>query len=195
MDLDLKHDLQRQVGLSEREIAPFFIQHSHRIDTAVDVGAGDGYYTLYFLAKTPAKRVYAFEPSSSAMSALERNASLNGFRPGDRLVLSSQFVRSNLEAGGTSLDAIAPTVTPPCTVKIDVEGMEADVLSSASHLLSMPGILWIIETHSPRVEEECRARLGSFGYDTHLVSQSWWRLILPELRPIPHNRWLIGRPQ
>lgn len=48
MHLDLGHDAQRWLGLQEREIHGWMREFSAGIGTAMDVGASDGMYTLFF---------------------------------------------------------------------------------------------------------------------------------------------------
>ncbi len=193
MDLDLRHDLQRQLGLYEREISHIFEQYAECINTAVDVGAGDGYYSLYFLSKTSARKVFAFEPSQQTRKRMESNLRANGLGHDSRLVLSSRSVSCYSEAETTTLESISETIETPCFIKIDVEGTEADVLAGAGRLLRLPKVLWIIETHSLSLEEQCENWLTRWGYETMVVPNAWWRAIVPELRPIPHNRWLFAR--
>jgi hypothetical protein len=77
-------------------------------------------------------------------------------------------------------------------VKIDVDGGEVSVLKSAPHLLKMPQMRWLIETHSAELEKECRELLTAYGYQTIVIPNAFWRIIIPELRNSPHNRWLIA---
>ncbi len=193
MDLDSRHDRQRLWGLYEREISYIFEQYAQRIKTAVDVGAGDGYYTLYFLAKTSARQVFAFEPSQQAREHVESNLRANGLGQDTRLLLSSQSVGRNSGAETTTLQSISQTIETPCFIKIDVEGAEADILAGAGPVLEQPEVVWLIETHSLRLEEECEYWLTQRRYETVIVPNAWWRAIVPELRPIPHNRWLFAR--
>jgi predicted RNA methylase len=193
MNLDLRHDLQRHLGLYEREISHVFEDYARRINTAVDVGAGDGYYTLYFLAKTPAKKVLGFEPSQEAQKQMEFNLRANGLGHDGRLVLSSRSVGSCRDGETTTLESILEAIEPPCLIKIDVEGAEADVLAGAGRVLDFPDVRWIVETHSRSLEGECERWLTHWGYETVIVPTAWWRVAIPELRPIPHNRWLCAR--
>ena len=62
MELDLTNQMQFYVGLHERELYPWVVDFSRGIRTAIDVGAGEGEYSLYFGKKTSAERIYIFEP-------------------------------------------------------------------------------------------------------------------------------------
>src|SRR5687767_6993730 len=90
MQLDLQHHAQNYLGLYERELHAEIRLLASGVATAVDVGSADGSYVLYFLARTDAHRVLAFEPDAAARSAMARNLRLNGFADSDRLRLFDQ---------------------------------------------------------------------------------------------------------
>jgi len=193
MHLDLRDDLQRKLGIWEREIAHVFAKTRKEIHTAVDVGAGDGFYTLFLLAKTTAKRVFAFEPSREASRLLQLNLVANNMDRDRRLVLSAESVGAIAGSGSTTLGSLAGEIKTPCLIKIDVEGAEVDVLFGAEAILSLQDIIWVIETHSRELEQQCEDCLAGHGYDVVIVPNARWRSLLPELRPIPHNRWIVAR--
>ena len=66
-----------------------------------------------------------------------------------------------------------------------------DVLRGADALIKRPQVRWIIETHTPKLERDCLAILQAAGYQTRVVPNAWWRVILPEMR-IGHNRWFVA---
>jgi FkbM family methyltransferase len=126
-----------------------------------DVGANLGLYTLWAARIVgPSGRVHAFEPVPDVRERLARNVALNGFdnvritgagvgaEPG-RVTLYRQPGASGLtsrympgqgpaiEVPVTTLDAeFLPADRSPALVKIDVEGMELDVLRGARRLLT-----------------------------------------------------------
>lgn len=193
MNFDLRHDLQRQLGVYEREIAGLIRRFARRIRSAIDVGAGDGYYTLYFLMRTSAASVVAFEPSESSRERLLSNLGLNGFGLNSRLVLSPRAVGREDADGMATLESVAHTIRTPCFIKVDAEGAEADVLAGASTLLAEPRALWLIETHSPKLEDQCIDLLAGAGHQIVIVPNAWWRAVIPERRLLAHNRWLFAR--
>jgi hypothetical protein len=193
MNLDLRHDLQRQLGVYEREIAGMIRGCASRIRSAIDVGAGDGYYTLYFLMRTAATVVAAFEPSESSRERLLANLRLNGLEHNSRLLLSPQAVGRKTSDGVATLKAMSDRIQTPCFIKVDVEGAEVDVLAGASALLAEPRALWLIETHSRELEAQCIDLLVGAGHEIVIVSNAWWRAVVPERRLLPHNRWLFAR--
>ena len=90
------------------------------------------------------------------------------------------------------LDTFAKRISPPCFIKMDVDGAEAKILSGATAINSLPDIRWLIETHSTEFETMCVFQLERFGFKTKIVKNAWWRNFVPELRPIAHNRWLVA---
>jgi hypothetical protein len=192
MALDLTHETQAWLGLQERELSPWFRRLSSRIATGIDVGAGRGELVLFFLLRTAAKLVLAFEPDDTVRSRIEDNLRLNGIDLGERLLLSPRFVGMRSDEESTTLDSYLHLIDGPCVVKIDVDGQESDVLAGASQLLRRTDVSWIVEVHSKDLEEQCLAVLRSVGLETEVLRQAWWRIIAPELRPIELNRWIVA---
>src|SRR4051812_25194348 len=75
--VDPGHKSQRLLGMDEREVAPATRAFAARTRTAVDVGANDGWYTLYFASVPGVRRVIACEPDAASLVHLERNIGLN----------------------------------------------------------------------------------------------------------------------
>ena len=130
-------------------------------DLFADVGANLGLYTLWGARRVGARgRVDAFEPVPEVRACLARNVELNGFATArivaagvgaesGRLVLyqhpgasglTSRYLGEQahaIEVAVTTLDAEYPRDTRgPALVKIDVEGMELEVLRGARELLA-----------------------------------------------------------
>lgn len=195
MHLDLASQTQRWLGLDERELYRWFKRVPEGIRTACDIGASEGMYTLYFLARTPAERVFAFEPSVEAREILESNLEINRLAGDPRLVLSAKFVGGRKgDPNWISLDQALSSARSPCLIKMDIDGGEVDVLQSAPEILLHLRPFWIIETHSVELEQDCCRILRGAGYNTTIIPNAWWRCFVPELRPIPHNRWLVAVP-
>lgn len=192
LGLDLRHHTARYLGIYEREIQGPIGRLAAGIRTAIDVGAGSGQYTLYFAGRTPAGTVFAFEPDASERRELEANAGLNHLGTGGKIALSPKLVGAQNTVDMTTLDALLPSIVTPCLVKIDVEGHESEVLDGARRLLDTPNVRWVIETHSAEQERRCADIFRLHGYTTRIVPNAWWRAILPEHRPIEHNRWLTA---
>jgi hypothetical protein len=192
VQIDFAHGTQRWLGLQERELFRCFRKLSRGIGSAIDVGANDGMYTLYFLRKTSAQRVLAFEPDREILSQLRTNLALNSLSSDSRLEIIPDYVGASKSVGRTNLDSFLPWVVPPCLVKVDIEGGEGELLRGAQELLSLSGVRWIIEVHSRRLEAECLGLLHAAHYLTVVVPNAWWRVFLPELRPAGLNRWIVA---
>jgi hypothetical protein len=160
--------------------------------TAIDVGASDGYYSLFFAAQPHIARVFAFEPDDGLRADAADNFRLNGPEVGDKLRSSGSFVADGSAPGETRLDDLLPEVEFPVVIKIDVDGGETRVLAGATRLLQGGECRLVIETHSADLERECVGMLQKWGYRTLIVPNGWYRRILPERRVIPHNRWLVA---
>ena len=195
VEMDFAHHTQRWLGLQERELYPWFRRLTEGIRTAIDVGANDGIYTLYFLAKTPAEKVLAFEPSADSLLELRSNLALNGLAENPRLEIIPKFLGASVNGVEATLDSFAGRIHPPCLVKVDIDGGELSLLKGAGTLLRSSGIRWIIEIHSRALQENCLELLRKAGYDTVVVPNAWWRHLLPELRPIELNDWIVATPR
>ncbi len=196
MELDLSSQTQLYLGLFERETHKWFRQFSKNIRTAIDIGVAYGEHTRYFLLKTPAEKVFSFEPEEEMRKHLLQSIQMNGGIPKERLVLLPQLVSSFNDSQHCTLDSLLPKIVGPCLIKMDVDGDEVKILEGASKLLCSQDTYWIIETHSPSLEAECIRILQSKGYSTKVIPQAWYRLFIPELRVGPlgnHNRWLIAQ--
>lgn len=127
-----------------------------------DVGANQGMYAFYGARLVGAGgEVHAFEPVPRTMARLRRNLELNPFPsvrcvemamgaakgtitlhlPQDASGLASRYrvsEEAHLQVPVTTLDACFEDRRPPDLIKIDVEGMEIEVLRGAARLLSGP---------------------------------------------------------
>jgi hypothetical protein len=191
MALSLRHQTQIYLGLFEREVHPWLVRLSRAIHTAIDIGADNGEYTLFFLKRTDA-RVLAFEPNPESLPGLQENLKLNSLAESNRLELSPAMVGDSDGAGKVRLDSLAGSMRLPCFIKIDVDGGEVEILKGAARLNALGGVRWLIETHSKSLECQCIEQLKAAGFETRIIRNAWWRVLIPELRPIEHNRWLAA---
>jgi len=154
----------------------------------VDVGAGAGWYSLVALELNPSAQVVAIEPDGLARANLEANLHLNGYCQGERITVLDQAVSPD----GLSLERVLAPFTGPVAIKMDIEGGEFEALHSAGHALRRPGIALIVETHSRELEQACVAYVQELGFHTRVIRPAPWRILLPERRPIEHNRWFVA---
>jgi len=191
MNLDLRDRTQVWLGLYEREVFSYLRAFSNKAKTGIDIGVDDGEYTLFFCAQPNIKHVFAFDPSPRFPAGVVANLALNGFNGNRGATLVNKYVSDQDNATHCTLDSFGD-LEGPCVIKIDVDGGEGAVLKGASKLLDRKDTFWIIETHSAELERECEQILRSKGFNTTIVKNAWWRVILPELRTIAHNRWLVA---
>ncbi|WP_313644885.1 FkbM family methyltransferase [Stenotrophomonas sp.] len=152
----------------------------------VDVGANIGNHTLFF-AGALGCNVLAIEPNAEAREFLMANVLANGIA--DAVSLKSVVVGSgagkaivrskvdgNLgatrytptEVGDLELtnldDLLAGASVLPSLIKIDVEGMELDVLMGAERLIEMASPVLVIECQDADDYEKVSKFLAQFGY-------------------------------
>ncbi len=192
MNLDLRHQTQIYLGLSEREIYRALRRFSRDTMTAIDIGSAFGEYTLFFLQKTSARHVFAFDPDDGRRQKFYDNLLLNGFESDPRLRFSPKFVGERDSGSTIKLDSLIDSIESPCVIKVDVDGAELSVLRGAVRLIGAHDVRWVVETHSRALETDCLEFFQEIGYQSQVVENAWWRRIVPEQRPIEHNRWLLA---
>ncbi|HEX7997136.1 MAG TPA: hypothetical protein VF528_01870 [Pyrinomonadaceae bacterium] len=190
MELDLAHQSQRYWGLDERELIAAFRRFIPACRSLIDVGANDGYYTMAFL-QSNAERVVACEPGPP-MEQLILNARANGYETGERFTAERRFV--GLGDGFVSISDLVKDLPKPVFLKVDIDGGEVELLRSAEGCDHLSDLRWLIETHSKELEAGCIEWLEAHGYQTRIIYNAPWRVLLPEQRPIEHNRWLVAEP-
>jgi hypothetical protein len=190
MAIDLQSQMQRYLGLDERELAGIVSQLISSCRTLVDVGANDGYYTMAFLASS-ADRVITCEPGPASIELLA-NAAANGHQISKRFLLERRLIGNN--ANEAKLSEILADYPRPIFVKVDVDGGELGVLESAQNYPALNQISWVVETHSVELEQACIDWFSNHRFQTEIVDAAWWRRFIPEQRPLVQNRWLVAQP-
>lgn len=163
----------------------------------LDVGANIGNHSVHFAAVMGAARVIAFEPQAHCHATLQTNIALNGLESCVTTVNAmvgaqggagrmAGFKTRNL--GGASfapdatgevemvaLDAVVPAddAAPLDLIKIDVEGMQLEVLRGAERLLrTRHPALWVEILPNDPAAAETRAFLEGLGYRPEKLSAS-----------------------
>src|SRR3954447_3435475 len=70
----------RLFGMDEREVAAATRSFTAKAVTAFDIGANDGWYSLYFASRPNIGRVFAFEPEAWLARDFHANFALNNGR-------------------------------------------------------------------------------------------------------------------
>jgi predicted RNA methylase len=188
-EIDVRVDTQQITGLYEREIRTAVRRFASRACTALDIGAGDGYYTLYFASRPGIRKVIACEPDPQRIVQLKRNLGLNPSCEVNKVSVRPVCVGT---PGAQDLETLILNTPEPVLLKIDVEGAEMQVLESGKDCLARRDLMVIIETHSAALEQGCVDLLSRLGYQCKIQKNGWYRKLVPELRHLPHNRWLVA---
>jgi hypothetical protein len=188
--LDFASQLQIYLGLWERETYAFVRHAASHCQSSIDIGACRGEFTLLFLSQPAMQNVIAVEPWPPNIDLLRDNLALNQKHADPRLRICTQKLGSTPASDTLSLDDLAPSMAGNLFIKIDVDGAEREILQSGRQLLSRPGVTLLIETHSLELETQCQSFLESIGYQCQIIRNAWWRFLIPENRPVGHNRWL-----
>ena len=182
------------LGWTERPLLCWFKKNARAGETWLDIGANFG-YTAIALSRLvgPQGRVYAFEPKLSTAGCLARTAEVNHYpqllpvplalgNPDDVSIRSMTVVRGMLdgilELGPWSesiciarLDWLWPKLCGGKDeihgVKIDVQGMELEVLRGMRQLLLAHHPKLVIEVHQNIDRSEFTALLLECGYRHH----------------------------
>ena len=166
-----------------------------------DVGANIGNHTVFFALISGAKRVLSVEPLPHCFAVLDRNRSLNALEGrvqpiqalagaasghGELIAFNSANIggsrfRSNPDGDVqlVALDEVAGHL-PPDFVKIDVEGMQMDVLRGAERMLTTHHPPVWIELLTEAEHREATAWLTDRGYRQPEVLSHHNLLFLPE---------------
>ncbi len=178
-----KHILRSRTFYEQRmleDIAPLIPDGA----LAIDAGANIGNHTLFF-SKVLGASVLAFEPNPQALAVLSANIELNGLKQRVELHAvalgetagSGRIVDTNSsnlgmaqvtqDSGGdieiVSLDEVVGDRLVSL-IKIDVEGMECEVLKGATETLKRSKPALIIEAATVGALREIEAILRPFGY-------------------------------
>lgn len=184
-------------GRTERPLLDWFAKQVRPGDTWIDVGAHYG-YTAFALARLvgPTGRVFTFEPVPATAGCVDWGRVLNGltqvtvlpFGLGAadtleirRLPLTRGMADSTLPAGrGTFITApfarfdwlwpiVSGTDAAIHGVKIDVQGMELEVLEGMRDALKRRRPRLVVELHAGVSRERVLTLLGQLGYSNDAV--------------------------
>lgn len=189
--LDLQCEFQHYLGLYERELLPHWRRLGRGCRSVVDLGAAKGELAVLFLSRREVSHVVAVEPSQPELQQFHRNLALNGLTGDTRLHLHAGYAGQGQGPEWRTLDQLAAGVAEPILVKIDIDGPESDVLRTGQALLKRD-CRFVIETHSAEAEAGCIAQLEAAGYTVRVIDRAWWRRLLPEVRIVAHNRWIVA---
>jgi FkbM family methyltransferase len=181
------------LGRTERPLLDWFSTHAGPGDTWIDVGAHYG-YTAFALARLvgPAGRVFTFEPVAMTAGCVDQGRTLNGFdqltvlpmglgahttlemrrlpltRGMADATVASRSAHAFVDAPFVRFDWLWPRVHGGNGtihgIKIDVQGMELDVLEGMRDALQQWKPRVVIELHTGVSRERVIHLLSDVGY-------------------------------
>ncbi len=188
MKINLEHKIQRYLGLEEREVQSWFKKFAPETSVFVDIGASDGFYGLVYYKLNSEGQQYLCDAIVAYADEQRANFRLSGFSL-EKINIVSRFIGDATTDTHISLDELLKSAPGNVFLKIDVDGGELSVLKGVQQVLRSRNCKIVVETHSKQLEEDCTAYLQQLGYKTKIIPNAWWRLFIPELRPMDHNRW------
>ncbi len=202
--LNPQDNLRKIFGFYEHELNGWLERVLPQVDTVLDVGANDGYFTFGCAAAfqrlhQPAD-ILSFEPQAQHIEQLQ--ASLEFHASAEiRITIEQTLVGQSDEPGVTTLDAVGLRLldcrgaeVPRCAlVKIDVEGAELDVIAGASTWLR-PENFFLIEVHDESYLKTLRERFAAAGLTLQQREQKPLPLLGREHR-VATNWWLVSPPK
>ena len=197
--LNPRHSLRKILGLYEHELNGWLEKVLPRVNTVIDVGANEGYFTFgcaaAFRRLNQSGEIIAFEPEIQAFESL-RLGLRDQQSDSVRISLHRSFVGSQVSVGKTTLDEFAQggriADLENALIKIDVEGAELDVIAGASLWLN-PSNYFLIEVHW---DESFLTRLNESFHDRGLRLRQINQKALPILGYEARGRnqwWLVSK--
>jgi len=186
-------------GRTERPLLDWFARHVRPGDTWLDIGAHYG-YTAFALARLvgPSGRVVTFEPVPSTAGCVDQGRVLNGFTQvtvlpfGLGAAISLETRRLPLTRGMADSTLAGAAQTASVTValarfdwlwplvcggdqtihgvKIDVQGMELEVLSGMADTLARWRPRVVVELHAGVSRDRVLAVMRAAGYSAHATA-------------------------
>jgi hypothetical protein len=200
--LNPRNSLRKIFGLYEHELNQWIDNALRQVNTVVDVGANDGYFTFgcaaAFRRLKKNGKIFAFEPQEKAYQQLmmsERRRQLDSDSSANvDIIIRQLFVGSVESARQTTLDALTQTgATQPrrALIKIDAEGAERDVIDGGAHWLKQSN-LFLIEVHKEADLSVIQTRFAEAGLELDCIHQRPLPLLGCENRAL-RNYWLVSQ--
>ena len=186
-------NLRMRLGVYEWPLVRHVRRLSAGARVAYDLGSADGYYVLAFCRLLgPAARVVSFEADERWVAGLHTLLAVNGLS--ERVVIVQGLVGDRDEGQTLTVDRVVAErgLPAPDLVKLDIEGAEFRALRGMQATLRRSSPALVIEVHSAEVERDCTRYLADLGYRVEVVEGGPFARLLPETRPIGHNRWLVA---
>jgi hypothetical protein len=188
-----RNSLRKVLGVYEHELNPWLDAVLPRVDTVLDVGANDGYFTFGCAAAFERGRqsatIVAFEPEAQHIQELNATLKEHSYRS-VRVSLRQSLVGSCSEVGSVALNEIEQPGSGSALIKIDVEGAEMEVVAGASSWMK-PTNYFLIEVHRREYIAQLQEHFASYGIVLKQVNQKPLPFLGKERRDAA-NWWLVS---
>jgi hypothetical protein len=191
-----RDNLRKLFGLYEHELNHWLERVLLRVDSVIDVGANDGYFTFGCAAALQRQRrratILSFEPQFMCCERLE--ATLRAYPSQVTIKIVRSYVGKIVTEDQITLDEAwirFPSVSKAhhTLIKIDVEGAELDVIEGARRWLNHASY-FLIEVHREEYLEILMARFAAAGLNLERRNPIALPLLGAEHRPNP-TWWLV----
>ena len=117
---ELEYGLTNKIlGTYEKQILNILINFSKNSNTFIDIGAADGFFVVGMSFKNIFKNIYAFEINNRSQEIIKSNQKLNKCKQNIKIYGESNYLKLKHIIG----------LKKKCTILIDIEGAEFDLLS------------------------------------------------------------------
>ena len=198
INLNPRCSLRKVFGMYEHELNKWIESVLPRVNTVLDVGANDGYFTFgcaaAFRRLGKSADIIAFEPLKQHIEELQSSFE-NQLQDEIKISLHNCLVGAEIKSGMTTLDAVAHQIGTSheqnrALIKIDVEGAELEVIEGASLWLK-PTNYFLIEVHHESFLEILTQKFLAQGIKLKQVNQQPLPFIGRETRS-ELNWWLVS---
>ena len=200
LQLNPRNSLRKMFGLYEHELNEWLEAALLDVETVLDVGANDGYFTLgcaaAFHRLGKAGEIIAFEPNQQVRAQLR--LSIHNYQVKDvRISLYPYSLGATTNEEMITLNAVAGLSfggrkLERTLIKMDVEGAELDVIAGGSLWLN-PANYFLIEVHEEPFLQVLVDKFAAQGLKLRQVNQQPLPILGYENRS-RENWWLVSEP-
>jgi len=193
-----RHALRKVLGIYEHELNGWLEVVLPRVNTVIDIGANEGYFTFgtaaAFNRLKKRGEVLAYEPEPGAFEKLRLGAEKR--RDGQvKISINKCSVGVSVSSEMTTMNEIARQRSDReflenTLIKMDVEGAEIDVIAGASAWLN-PTNYFLIEVHKEAFLTELIKTFANRGLKLKQINQQALPILGYEARSRA-NWWLVS---
>ena len=193
-----RHSFRKVLGIYEHELNGWLTAVLPNVNTVIDIGANDGYFTFgcaaAFQRLKKQGKVLAYEPEPQMFESLRLSVQKHQDSQ-VQIFIHKCFVGANISSEETTLNEIARQggagkLPENTLIKMDVEGAEIDVISQASAWLNSTNY-FLIEVHEEPFLKILTETFDAHGLKLKQINQHPLPIIGYETRS-RLNWWLVS---